>query len=192
MGGRRSGLARAAALLVAGVVAWALTLREAPTRGPETASVRILYTPSPEALHADIETLGQAKRTIDLAAYVLTDRAMMQALIGAAKRGVAVRIYIDRAFTTRGPNKNGEEFADLLATPGITVRYKAREAGMMHLKSYRVDDRILRTGSANFSYSGGRFQDNDVVIIDSPAHAAQFGAVFEKMWARADNEEHRR
>ncbi len=183
---------RLALLLALGGAALLFTLRAAPTRTPEIDGVRILYTPSPEALHVDVETIGGARRKIDMAAYVLTDRSLMAALQQAARRGVKVRLYLDRSFTTRGQSKSEDAFADLAATPNVTMRFKSREAGMMHLKSYSVDDRLLRTGSANFSYSGGRFQDNDVVIFNSPAHAANFGALFEKMWARADNEDYRK
>jgi len=31
----------------------------------------------------------------------------------------------------------------------------------MHLKSYQIDGRLLRTGAANFSASGLKRQDND-------------------------------
>lgn len=183
---------RLALLLALGFGAWFFTLREAPTRPVEPGGARILYTPSPEALRADPDLIGQAKHKVDMAAYVLTDRTIIAALAAAGRRGVKVRIYLDRAFTTRGQSKSEDAFADLAATPNVTLRFKSREAGMMHLKSYSVDDRLLRTGSANFSYSGGRFQDNDVVIFDSPAQAAVFGALFEKMWARADNEDYRK
>ncbi len=179
-------------LIALGLAAYFATLREAPTRQTDSNGVRILYTPSPEALHADPELIGKARHRIDMAAYVLTDRTIMAALAAAGRRGVAVRIYLDRAFTTRGQNKTEDAFADLAGAPNVTLRFKAREAGMMHLKAYAVDDRYLRTGSANFSYSGGRYQDNDVVIFDSPAHAAGFESLFETMWKRADNEDYRK
>lgn len=58
----------------------------------------------------------------------------------------------------------------------------------MHLKSYQVDGRVLRTGSANFSVSGAVYQDNDLVVIDSPQAAARFRDNFERLWARPDNQ----
>ncbi len=68
-------------------------------------------------------------------------------------------------------------------------RRKAQGRDSMHLKSYLVDRRTLRTGSANFSYSGERFQDNDVVLLESPALAGAFARNFETIWARTDNRE---
>jgi phosphatidylserine/phosphatidylglycerophosphate/cardiolipin synthase-like enzyme len=52
-----------------------------------------------------------------------------------------------------------------------------------------VDGRWLRTGSANFSWSGERRQDNDIVVIDSPQAALEFSRHFEQIWSRRDNSE---
>jgi hypothetical protein len=37
----------------------------------------------------------------------------------------------------------------------------------MHLKSYQMDGRLLRTGVANFSASGLKRQDNDLIAISA-------------------------
>ena len=51
--------------------------------------------PAENLEHVDIAQFATAKQTIDLAAYVLTDRAIMDALRAAAHRGVGVRIVLD-------------------------------------------------------------------------------------------------
>ena len=53
----------------------------------------------------------------------------------------------------------------------------------MHLKAYAVDNAVLRTGSANFTASGERRQDNDLVVIRDAAAVAKFAAHFERMWS---------
>ncbi len=55
----------------------------------------------------------------------------------------------------------------------------------MHLKAYAVDGEVLRTGSANFSASGERQQDNDLIVICDAGAAAKFDAHFERMWDAA-------
>ncbi len=64
---------------------------------------------------------------------------------------------------------------------GITTcSNRAREilkragASLMHLKSYQIDGRLLRTGAANFSASGLKHQDNDLIIIENVEAAAAF------------------
>jgi phosphatidylserine/phosphatidylglycerophosphate/cardiolipin synthase-like enzyme len=39
----------------------------------------------------------------------------------------------------------------------------------MHIKAFPIDGRLLRTGSANFSGSGEKMQDNDLILIESSA-----------------------
>ena len=45
-------------------------------------------------------------------------------------------------------------------TPTVEIRTKHKPGAPMHLKSYQVDGRLLRTGAANFSASGFNRQDN--------------------------------
>ena len=49
----------------------------------------------------------------------------------------------------------------------------------MHLKSYQVDGRFLRTGAANFSASGLKREDNDLVVIEDAQAVAKFKHAFE-------------
>jgi len=43
----------------------------------------------------------------------------------------------------------------------------------------------LRTGPANFSASGERQQDNDLIVIRDQSAAMKFDAHFERMWDAA-------
>jgi len=78
------------------------------------------------------------------------------------------------------------ECRDELRQAGVPVIVKA-SGDLMHLKSYLVDGYLLRTGSANASKSGERFQDNDLVVISDRAAADGFKANFEMLWNRPGN-----
>ena len=54
----------------------------------------------------------------------------------------------------------------------------------MHLKSYEIDGRLLRTGSANFSASGLKRQDNDLIIVRDAKAAEAFKRDFESAFER--------
>ncbi len=56
----------------------------------------------------------------------------------------------------------------------------------MHLKSYQIDGRLLRTGAANFSASVLKRQDNDLIVIDSAEAAVSFKRNFEARYASAE------
>jgi phosphatidylserine/phosphatidylglycerophosphate/cardiolipin synthase-like enzyme len=49
----------------------------------------------------------------------------------------------------------------------------------MHLKSYQIDGHVLRTGAANFSASGLKRQDNDLIVIKDAPAAAKVKHAFE-------------
>jgi phosphatidylserine/phosphatidylglycerophosphate/cardiolipin synthase-like enzyme len=56
----------------------------------------------------------------------------------------------------------------------------------MHLKSYEIDGQLLRTGAANFSASGLKRQDNDLIIIESVDAAAAFKRNFDAQFAEGE------
>jgi phosphatidylserine/phosphatidylglycerophosphate/cardiolipin synthase-like enzyme len=175
-------------LVAVAVAAFSLT-PSPPSSGPLSqeplfAGVRVFYGPHGNFEDVDARLIASARKSIDMAAYVLTDRALVSALGAAAMRGVRVRIYIDGEESGRA----GSATELIAETPNVEVRRKGRRRDLMHLKSYQVDGRTLRTGSANFSVSGEEYQDNDLIVIDSPAAVEKFEHVFERIWARRDNQ----
>ena len=78
-----------------------------------------------------------AEREIDMAAYVLTDWPIMQALTRAADRGVHIRIYLDG--TQLAEREPAKVFRDLAETPGVEIKIKHETGAPMHLKSYQID-----------------------------------------------------
>jgi phosphatidylserine/phosphatidylglycerophosphate/cardiolipin synthase-like enzyme len=115
-----------------------------------------------------------------MAAYVLTDFAVIQALTRAADRGVAIRVYLDDGqFGLRDPKPT---FCDLNLTPGVVIKRKKSGEPLRRLKAFQIDGRVLRTGSANFSPSGLKRQDNDLVVIESIKAAEEFRRNFDRVF----------
>jgi phosphatidylserine/phosphatidylglycerophosphate/cardiolipin synthase-like enzyme len=143
----------------------------------------IHYAPSQNLESIDVALIDRAKAEIDFAAYILTDWAVMSALRRAADRGVKVRIYLGNE---RGsvPRTASPVFRELVSHPAIETRMKRAGAPLMHLKSYQIDRRLLRTGAANFTASGLKQQDNDLIVIESRAAAEEFRQNFEKIYAK--------
>ncbi|HTU64094.1 MAG TPA: phospholipase D-like domain-containing protein, partial [Polyangiales bacterium] len=75
----------------------------------------------------------------------------------------------------------------LAATPNVEVRVKHSRV-LMHLKSYAVDGQTLRSGSANFSASALKHQDNDLVLTRDATTVRRFELDFNQLWLRPDNE----
>jgi len=139
------------------------------------AAQEVHFSPEEQLDTIDSELIGAAKRSIDFASYSLTDRVVLDALNAADRRGVAIRIVLDP-----------RERRDFVQLGDLSDNVKIKHSGpLMHLKAYTVDGELLRTGSANFSASGERQQDNDLIVIRDPAAAAKFDLHFERMWDTA-------
>jgi phosphatidylserine/phosphatidylglycerophosphate/cardiolipin synthase-like enzyme len=149
-------------------------------RGPAEPPAELHFAPGENLERVDVGLLDEATRSIDMAAYVLTDRAVIAAIERAGPRGVKVRIWRDPGMI----DKVGEaDVAELVPPddPHIALGEKA-PGPLMHLKGYCVDGHTLRTGSANFSRSGLVMQDNDLVVLRSTDACAAFEAKFARAW----------
>jgi phosphatidylserine/phosphatidylglycerophosphate/cardiolipin synthase-like enzyme len=102
--------------------------------GADPAPV-IHYAPEENLEHVDVALIDRVQHEIDMAAYVLTDWPILQALTRAADRGVKVRIYLDG--TQLAEREPAKVFNDLAETPGVEIRIKRKNSDLMHLKSYQ-------------------------------------------------------
>jgi phosphatidylserine/phosphatidylglycerophosphate/cardiolipin synthase-like enzyme len=82
----------------------------------------IHYAPSENLERIDVGLIDSARREIDMAAYVLTEWPLIEALTRAANRGVRVRIILDGAQLAQ--REETAPFQDLAGTPDMQIRVK--------------------------------------------------------------------
>jgi len=151
-------------------------------QGSAGPNPQIHYAPAENLEKLDVSLIDSAQKSIDLAAYVITDWPVIEALIRAADRGVALRMYLDGGQrATRAPLPL---FVELAETPGVMIKVKRSGSPLMHIKAYLIDEHLLRTGSANFSASGLKQQDNDLIVINDPMSASAFKRNFDSIFGR--------
>jgi phosphatidylserine/phosphatidylglycerophosphate/cardiolipin synthase-like enzyme len=197
-----SGFAR---LVAMAIVAIAVTLlyqhrREVPVSSftpqpgkSEAASASDYFSPAQNLERLDIEQLNRAQRTIDIAMYAFTDRYLADQLIALARRGVVIRIYRDHQQfeeEQRGGGRRSSESSTQMFSGETNIHVRVKHShDLMHLKAYLVDGAVLRDGSANWSPSGLKRQDNNAHFTTDPAQVHAFQNIFDEMWSRSDNEE---
>lgn len=171
----------AAGLMLAGLVGMAAT---SPVRGCQLD--RIAYAPEEDLEAIDAQLIGEARRRIDFAAYVLTDIRIVEALDAAAARGVAIRLYRDAGGVNAQPMPGplASLYDRLVARANVEVRFKDSPAPFMHLKAYAIDGARLREGAGNFSHSGLTRQDNSLIVLRCRAAVRAFERAFDAMWSR--------
>ncbi|GAP61970.1 hypothetical protein ARMA_0393 [Ardenticatena maritima] len=105
--------------------------------------------------------LAAAQTRVDVAAYDLDAPAIVDALIGLEKRGVAVHIVTDT---------DNEDLPSIrrLRRNGISVVTDDR-TGLMHNKFIIIDDHILWTGSMNLTTNGVYCNNNNFVRFENVA-----------------------
>lgn len=146
------------------------------------------YAPEENLERIDVDKLRKAHSSIEMFAFSLTDQEVISALKYAATHGAIVCLYLDNEQTAnelRRPDLRAA-LLDLAATPNATVRVK-RSRVLQHTKAYVIDTQLLREGSANFSPSALKQQDNDLLLTDDMQAIRAFEMSYQLAWNRPDN-----
>lgn len=142
------------------------------------AGVQVGFSPG-NAEQVVVDTVNSAQHSIDVAAYSFTSKAIARALVMAARRGVAVRVVMDRSQQTARYSS-----ATFLANMQVPIRIDSHYA-IMHNKFMVVDGETLETGSFNYTASAAeRNAENVLVLRNEP----QVAAIYEREWNRLWNE----
>ncbi len=148
------------------------------------------FSPQENLERLDYEAIESAHRALDIAIYAFTDRRLAEAVIGAAKRGVQVRIYRDGGQFEEEQERAyryGSTTDMFRGQRNIHFRVKRPSRVIMHEKDFVVDGALLRTGSANWSRSGEKREDDDADYVTDPKAVERFERNFELLWNRPGN-----
>ncbi len=149
--------------------------------------IYVYFTPSYEALDAIVDEINASEKSIDIAVYDFTSRPLARALVKAKDRGVKIRIILDRS--ANGPDNRYTKYP-LLKANEVDVRFAAphiawdRE-GLMHNKFAIIDDKVVVTGSANWTASAFKINDENVLIIKRFDIANVYEKEFDYLWKRS-------
>lgn len=120
----------------------------------------MLYPPSGCA-QVIAEKIRSANTSIYLEAYGFTSRIIIDQLVEASKRGVKVRVILDRSNFSEKKNP----FISELRDASIEI-VKDKVPGIAHNKIIIIDDEIVITGSFNFTESADKRNAENVIIIN--------------------------
>jgi len=136
-------------------------------------------TEIPDAL---IKLIGQAKKSIHIAAFEFNLDPIAEALIAAKQRGVDVKWVTDDDHGLKADAKPGHGQFAKLKQAGIEIKDDNRSA-LMHNKFVIVDGQVLWTGSTNLTVNGTQKNNNNVLVMRSPEIAAIYEQEFQEMWS---------
>jgi len=123
-----------------------------------------------------IKNINQAEAFINIAMYIFTDREIALPLVKAQERGVKVRLYLDKDQVDYKYSQSR-----FLVQKGIKIRISSNKY-IMHNKFAVIDNRILLTGSYNWTFSANHRNDENLMVIDVPEIIEIFQNQFVNLW----------
>lgn len=128
-----------------------------------------------------IDKIDAAQTSIHIASFEFDLDPVAEALIRAHDRGVDIRWVTDDEHGLEADEEPGHGQFEMLVDEGIEVRDDGRGA-LMHNKFWIFDGKTVWTGSTNITKNGIFDQDNNVIVVHSPALAAIYEREFQEMW----------
>ncbi|MDH7569742.1 MAG: phospholipase D family protein [Armatimonadota bacterium] len=176
----RSILAFLVGVLGVAWVVWGLSGAKRVQARSYSANVTVYFSPRGGATAAVVDALNEARKEVLVQAYSLTSKPIAKALKGAHRRGVRVKLLLDKSNETQSSSAAGE-----LCNAGIETRIDDRHAAA-HNKVIIIDGEVVITGSFNFTQVAEQSNaENLLVIRDSPELAKAFVANFEAHYDHA-------
>ena len=147
------------------------------------ANVEVYFSPNNKIIDTVIlPVVENAQNYIYLSMFLITDRKITKSLIDAHNRGVEIKMIIDAHHAQQAYTKH-----ETLRKAGIKVKVE-NWAGKMHAKTVIIDDKTVITGSANWTYSAFKHNDENLLVFKNVPNEAKFlKKQFEKSWKSISN-----
>jgi len=145
-----------------------------------TQDIEDAFSPDQGATALVVKTIGEANKTIRVAAYSFTSEPIAEALVNAYQHGVDVKVVLDKSQR----NAHGSQFS-YLTENGVPTRINDHYH-IMHDKFMLIDDDILETGSFNYTKSAEEDNAENVLVIHSNSKVDKdYASQWKKLWDEA-------
>lgn len=141
------------------------------------AEVKVYFSLYDDPESIIIEKIDNAKEFINIAMYTFTDREIAQAIIRAKDRGVDIKIYLDYSQVNAEYSKS--RYFVNNAIEGIRI---SSNNYIMHNKFAVIDNKIVITGSYNWTASAGERNDENLLVIDDKNVVNKYQNQFNNLW----------
>lgn len=129
-----------------------------------------------------INCLQNARKSIDICVFAISNEPISNAIINAYTRGVPIRIIISNCVLST--SKEVDHFKSI----GIKIKYqKDSQKSFMHNKYTIVDSTKLIQGSMNWTRHATFENWENVIITDIQSLVKAYANNFEKIWTIISN-----
>ena len=128
----------------------------------------VYFSPNGGCADAIVSSLDKATNSIYVQAYSFTSATIAKALVDAHKRGIKVSVILDKGQKTAKYSS-----ADFVQRSGITTYIDSKHA-IAHNKIMVIDEKIVITGSFNFTKAAEESNAENLLIIDDARLARKY------------------
>lgn len=144
-------------------------------------SFEYAFSPRQGATELIIKTIDGAKKSIRVAAYSFTSAPIAKALLTAHKKGIDVKIVLDKSQRTAKYTSY-----TFLKNQGVPVRINNKYA-IMHNKFMIIDGDTVEIGSFNYTKAAEEKNAENVFVINNAGKVAiDYAAQWQKLWNEAE------
>jgi phosphatidylserine/phosphatidylglycerophosphate/cardiolipin synthase-like enzyme len=136
------------------------------------------FSPHQGATELVVKAIGEAKKSIHVAAYSFTSRPIASALAAAHDRGVDVEVVLDKS----DKNQQHGWIVQYLQDHKIPARLNYQYS-IMHDKFMVIDDSTLELGSFNYTRAAENNNAENVLVIHGAGKLTNdYGKQWKKLW----------
>ena len=139
-------------------------------------STETYFSPGHDCLNAIREQIKQARSSIDICVFTISDDRIVSEIQHAWERGIKVRIISDN-------DKQYDRGSDIarLRQMGIPLAVDMTD-NHMHHKFAVIDKCVVLVGSYNWTRSAASYNNEDLVVINEIETVEAFHGEFERLW----------
>lgn len=137
---------------------------------------QVLFSPGTQISDTLIELLQNARKSVKLCVFSITDNTLAYEVIKCHRRGLDVKVITDDMKTF----DKGSEIHSM-SKRGIDIKIDHSQYHM-HNKFGVIDDRIVFTGSFNWTYTASKHNQENLVVTSNHSIVEQFNEEFERLW----------
>lgn len=132
------------------------------------STYEICFTPGQNCTNLIIKNMDKAKKSLLVQAYSFTSAPIAKAIIDAKKRGVDVKVILDKSQFSQKYSSS-----KFLMNQEIQI-WKDDKVAIAHNKVMIIDDMITITGSFNFTKAAQERNAENVLIIEDSILAKKY------------------
>ena len=139
------------------------------------------FSPGESCRATIIQQIGKATRQLKICVFTISDDRITDSILLSHKRGVDIKILTDN-------DKSLDIGSDIdrLAREGIKIKMD-NTSNHMHHKFMITDERMMLTGSYNWTQSAARFNHENIVLNSEAGVVKSFLNQFDKLWKEMDD-----